>query len=169
MLQSAEVAAFAALVEEYCAFIEDVGAMRPGRLLLTAQRVLPRLYAAALRLPTTWRPPDETAGVEDVEGAREIQQQIGDRISDVRYYTMVAPYESDNADPVVGDLAGDLTDIYVDLRRGMANYRRGQIDAAAWEWQFHFGSHWGRHAVDAIRALHGLAFDKAPLKTNPDG
>jgi hypothetical protein len=53
-------------------------------------------------------------------------------------------------------LADALADIYRDLQQGLQLYDDGRFAEAAFEWSIGFWSHWGRHAVDAIRAIHLL-------------
>jgi hypothetical protein len=53
-------------------------------------------------------------------------------------------------------LADALADIYGDLMSGLELYDSGRFEEAAFEWWIAFWSHWGRHAVDAIRVLHLL-------------
>jgi hypothetical protein len=57
-------------------------------------------------------------------------------------------------DPVIGDLADDIADIYRDLRRGLNLLDAGHTEQAVWEWVFHLKHHWGEHATSAIRALY---------------
>jgi hypothetical protein len=56
-------------------------------------------------------------------------------------------------DPVCGDLADDVRDIYVNVKEGLALYDAGHADEAVWHWRLML-SHWGHHATGAIRALH---------------
>ena len=52
-------------------------------------------------------------------------------------------------------LSDDLLDVYFDLRRGLELWDQEVPKAAAiWEWRFAFDTHWGDHAIDALRALH---------------
>ena len=179
------LAAFAEVADAYCSLIEGSAGSGPARLLLGVQDILPRLYSAGLGLPNAWKPrpasladadaldesgddtehdPNAAIPIPDapISGqSQELTRRIGDQIAHGRYYSLVfSPYSLEDPDRLVGDLADDLGDIYRDLHRGRAKYRQGRVDEAAWEWQSHFGAHWGRRAVDAIRALHALAFDQ---------
>jgi hypothetical protein len=65
-------------------------------------------------------------------------------------------------DPSEGDLADDLADIYRDLRPGLSAWNTGDdryLGDVLYQW-VHYGyvHHWGRHAVNAMRALHELAY-----------
>ncbi len=55
---------------------------------------------------------------------------------------------------MVGDVADDISDIYIDVRRGLDLFDRGLESDALWVWVFNFHIHWGKHATSAIRALH---------------
>jgi hypothetical protein len=63
------------------------------------------------------------------------------------------------ADPIVGDLADDLADIYLDVKRGLLHLEHDHPFDAAFHWAFMFRVHWGRHATSALRALHCYLVD----------
>jgi hypothetical protein len=72
-------------------------------------------------------------------------------------------------------LGDDIADIYRDVRSGLEIYRQGThcaIVGAAFDWKFGFSTHWGRHAVSALTALHEimaenlLADDEQPNPTD---
>jgi hypothetical protein len=101
--------------------------------------------------------PDRMPSGEWMATWRALGKHLGDR----KYYQeMFAPYKLEDKEPVVGDLADDLADIYRDLADGLAKWRRGEREGAAWAWQFQFACHWGEHLTSALRALHALAFDE---------
>jgi hypothetical protein len=60
--------------------------------------------------------------------------------------------------PVIGDLADDLTDIYRDVKPGLraAAIPENAVTRSGFDWQFSFQSHWGDHAVNAMKLLHRL-------------
>ena len=58
--------------------------------------------------------------------------------------------------PVVSDVVDDLLDIYLELKNGLATLEAVGWREAAWHWRESFVSHWGRHAVSALSALHNL-------------
>lgn len=52
-------------------------------------------------------------------------------------------------------LADALADIWRDLRQGLDALSEGvPAESAAWQWRFSFQTHWGAHAVEALRAIH---------------
>jgi hypothetical protein len=175
---------FARLADGYCALV-DARAERPRADFLAAmQRQLPDLYAAALRLPDVWSPepesPDDEAIVDNLDEDdqfdptkpipdpdaithaqwKQLHGDLAELLEQHQFYSLVySPNELDDPSPVTGDLADDFADIYRDLGRGLVKYRRGDRSEAAWEWQFHFAAHWGRHAADALRVIHQLAYE----------
>jgi len=61
-------------------------------------------------------------------------------------------------DPAVGDvvegtISDDLADVLGDLNDGARLWDAGDTRQAMWEWSFRF-SHWGEHALGAMRAIH---------------
>ena len=175
------VVRFAVLAEEYCSFFESWSSQARDPFLREAHRRLSPLYSAALQLPDVCSdPPEDSSAIEEEEDGsdyftpstpdpdrishdewmttfRALAKHLGDR---GRYLQMFAPYKLDDREPVGGNLADDLADIYRDLADGLAKWRRGERESAAWEWQFHFACHWGDHLTSALRALHALAFDE---------
>lgn len=120
-----------------------------------ALRQIVAIYAAALSLPQPW--------TERVSNRRNENIDLSDSLAAVRHRASAIPLQHyseifsplvPQEEPVVGDLADDLVDIYRDLAMGLELYECGKIDDALWEWGFKFQAHWGEHASSAIRALH---------------
>lgn len=52
-------------------------------------------------------------------------------------------------------LADALADIWRHLKQGLTALHEGvPAEDVAWAWQFSFQTHWGAHAVEALRAIH---------------
>ena len=72
------------------------------------------------------------------------------------YYWTVEPSIEKEPVELVGSLADDLADIYADVKPGLDLVAAGgSTSSAAREWRFSFWSHWGTHAVEALRVVHG--------------
>jgi hypothetical protein len=67
------------------------------------------------------------------------------------------PYAEPPEAVVLGSLADDVGDIYLDLADGLELWAAGNLAAAVWEWRFGLESHWGQHLTGALRAIHALA------------
>ena len=81
---------------------------------------------------------------------------------DQPYRQMFNPFDSGEA-PVVALLSDDLSDIYCDVEKGLSRIKKDSQAVSTnviWQWKFDLQSHWGKHAVSALNALHVLAFDK---------
>ena len=130
---------------------------------LSVQQLLPMLYAGALALfdvvtQSGQDVPSRDRGVSSDWRAlsRSLSQQLGKWD---HCYETFDPYEDPPPSPVVCSLSDGLTDICRDLSDGLAKWLRGERDDAVWEWRFGFATHWGRHAVSTLRAIHTLAAD----------
>jgi len=121
-----------------------------------ALRRIVSLYSAALTylsLPTLTE--NEALGTSQRHrGSIQNVMKRATALPFANYWEIFNPLAIDPGEPVVGSLPDDLSDIYIDIFRGLALYDAGEIHAAQWEWKFHFDIYWGEHATSAIRALH---------------
>lgn len=144
------VATFFDMAKKYCQWAEAPA--EPGDAL-RALRLVASLYDVALVLPET-SPGDVSQSEErtkiETGAIYERFQQLPFRY----YHDTFDPLADPPEEPITGDIADDLRDIYLDLWRGVRSYQAGRRDDAVFEWQFGFGVHWGRHATGAMRALH---------------
>ncbi|MBX3217135.1 MAG: DUF5063 domain-containing protein [Labilithrix sp.] len=141
------VATYVWKATEFCTFIQEAGKLPLGERMSGARRYLLALYSAALSLPSV-EPTDDVKPGRTPESPRDWQ---GFEEFET-YWEVFDPYKSD--EPVAGSLSDDLLDVYRDVRRGLSLWESGHDASAIWEWRFSFESHWGGHAVDALRALH---------------
>ena len=145
---------FAEQARSFQRWIQD-SRSQGGALAREALFELTALYVAALRLPSPFLEPSDSEAADRVDD-QEFKKVFkwGARLP-FNYYgevfdsTVVPPEE-----PVVGDLADDVADIYRDVITGLRLFEDGRFNDASWEWGFTFQSHWGKHATDAIRAIH---------------
>ena len=145
---TADVCEFVLQARQFCDFVANCSALPlTGRLAAARIRLL-ELYRAGAALPSV-EPP---AGIEAGPSPDSPKGWAGFERFDV-YWEVFDPYEED--EPVAGSLSDDILDVYKDVRRGLTLWDKDvPRSAALWEWRFHFDSHWGDHAVDALRALH---------------
>lgn len=73
-----------------------------------------------------------------------------------RYWKVFDPYNLE--EPVSMSLIDDILDIYKDVKEGILLYERSEQIEAIWHWKFQFEIHWGRHAINAICALHSAIY-----------
>jgi hypothetical protein len=121
----------------------------------TALHRIVALYAAALHLPSPFS--DDVSNSDDHRVDSDEARLIYKRASTLpfKYYSEVFdPLQLPPEEPVIGDIADDIADIYRDVASGLNFYEHGRLDDARWEWGFNFQNHWGEHASGSIRALH---------------
>ncbi|MES2996744.1 MAG: DUF5063 domain-containing protein [Verrucomicrobiota bacterium] len=115
------------------------------------------LYFAALQLPPEWS--DELADASDTERIsgdekRAVYQRAAARLPFTDYARVFDPFVLPPEEPIIGSISDDVADIYDDVVSGLVEYEAGHTARALWQWAFCFRMHWGRHATDAIYALH---------------
>ncbi|WP_424964067.1 DUF5063 domain-containing protein [Ekhidna sp.] len=86
--------------------------------------------------------------------------QTSERLGTSRFYwTKFNPIDDDDMELVAGDLLDDLADMYADIKPNLDLIEHGRTaeqEHALWELKFFFETHWGKHAVDALRTLYFL-------------
>ncbi|MDA0242702.1 MAG: DUF5063 domain-containing protein [Chloroflexi bacterium] len=146
----------------YCKWAEG-DAKSPEQDVVEALRHLTKLYALALSLPDIHG--EEDALNLSVDDFKHLVQRFSNLPFEL-YAVCFNPLDLDKSH-VVGSISDDLADIWRDLYSGVNLYSAGHQSAAAWHWRFHFLSHWGRHVVSAISALHvWLANNPSAMPSN---
>ena len=149
---------FVALVKEYCRWAESVPNNETEELK-TAIRLVANLYSKVLELPKNGCGEEINESGISNEKWKKIFKRFG--ALPFNYYSeFFSPAKVAEEDPVTGDLADDLADIYRDLKEGLELYEEGHVTEAIWEWSQRFNTHWGRHASSALHALHAYAADE---------
>ena len=124
------------------------------------------MIGEAIRLPTTeLNNDDETeetsrptlpAGTRMNEKERlRLYNLLKEKLGDWDLYWQVFDPTKDT-EAIYGTLADDMADIYRDLQEGLVLAATEQAQPAdiIWEWRVGFYSHWGKHAMDALRTIH---------------
>jgi len=151
----AEVIAFEHAARRFCAWAE-ADPRAPDVELHLAMRYVTDVYAAALMLPET----DPQTEGPDRQADESAHEALYRRFLSLpfQYYGVV--FDTSTLPPeeaLVGDVADDLLDIYKELKCGLLHYEAGDVSEAVFQWRFSWGIHWGRHATNALRAMHCVA------------
>lgn len=148
---------FAGHARAFCALVEGCEALAPSVLARKAASVLAQVYEAGLSLPEVSVTSEGV--VEDSVSSvlvADISRRVGGKFGRHNlYWTVYEPFEAE--EPVAATLGDDLADIYRDLKDGLVTFEGGSernVLEAVWHWRFGFETHWGRHAVEALRTLH---------------
>lgn len=144
-----------AIARRYCELVEslDEGDRAP---LIHLNELLPRLHAAMAAV-VPW-PDDGALDADlDLDQRFELFSRLHRLLGDLDGYWMEYDVTPDRQE-MSGSLADDLTDIYCELKNGLARLERGS-DArpTLGRWRTGFCRHWGQHVVDAERHLYELA------------
>ncbi|HEY5382346.1 MAG TPA: DUF5063 domain-containing protein [Acidobacteriaceae bacterium] len=142
----------------FCGVLES-GFGTGKEALRTIRGVLLPLYTAALDLPLPRDPGDDLP--EDRERTRQKRRGIKQRLPKAGFqdpfWVVFYPLNLEQPEPVISTLSDCLANIWRDLKPGLEALdtdREKHLHRVLWEWRFGFLSHWGRHAIDALRAIH---------------
>lgn len=159
-----------AQAERYCSLIEQVESMERETFVVEVTAALMAVLHAAMDLPdlsATDEFVDE--GLSDEEWRARfdaIEARLGDWSA---YATTLSPFEEDATEVATPALADDLSDVWRDLKAGLLSLERGgDREDVLWEWRFGFYTHWGRHAVEALRVLHARLAESGGRLTQPE-
>jgi hypothetical protein len=142
---------FSQAAETFCRSIEHAGQRSRGSWLVAVNESL-------LRLQNDMRELDAPlAGIRysmlaDLEQRFMLFQQLKEKLGELDEYWSEADLGAGDG-VKTGSLADDLTDIYFDLKRGLALLYSGNAEQAARMWLISYQTHWRRHLEDAIRQL----------------
>ena len=139
---------FYKIAVDFCKYVNDNEISESSVDVLISY--LMKLYLFALKLPDM--EPDSDESERSVIKV-SIPIQVNDNFQTM-YWEVFNPLEED--EPVCGYLVDDLNDIINDIQRGIHEYESGRTGNAVFEWKNGLDSHWGNHAIDAIRALHAI-------------
>ena len=161
---------FSEEARQFIAWADGGASDEPLTAPLALRRVV-ALYAAALALPQPWSRGVSNRDDEPVAFGERLQalRRRAAAIPLQHYGEIFSPLVAAPDEPVVGDLADDLLDIYRDVALGLQAHEDGRIDDAIWHWGFNFQIHWGKHASSAIRALHCYLAQEDPSGLSSDG
>lgn len=149
--------------EAYCTEVEAVGAepldsADERALVLRLRARVAALVAAAVALPDVEVTTSDTSRSIDHAAWTDRFAALDRALGSSATYWTALPTGVGEADIALVPLADDLADIWRDLRSALDWLDSGADPAdVVWEWQFGFETHWGLHAVQALRALHATA------------
>jgi hypothetical protein len=148
-------------VQQYCRIVESAPGLEKGQLLLQIYQLLPELIGQAIHLPDFALSDEDDPHRVETRGTHEQWKKLYEllkvKLGDADVYWEVWDPTKDNA-AIHGTLADDIADIYGDLKKGvmLCEDPKGTAREAIWIWRVLFFSHWGKHAIDALRTMHFL-------------
>jgi hypothetical protein len=168
LADNAEIAGrFAVVANRFCSVVDSASSMEKTDLLLQIYRILPKLIDEAISLPDvklsdsddpiegSGQPAFRARGRQSEQEWGQLYNLLKEQIADWdRYWQVFDPTEDKEA--LSGTLADDIADIYRDLKEGLVRSEAHQAppEEIIWSWRLLFYSHWGKHAMDALLAIH---------------
>jgi hypothetical protein len=165
---SAQVAnRFGGVAHQFCSLVDSAASMDRKDLLVQIYRILPTLIGEAISLPDVRlsdnddeaegisRPTSSGMAPQSQQGWGQLYNLLKERLGDWDSYSQVLDPTTGN-EVVRGSLADDIADIYRDLRKGLVLNETDDArpESIIWTWRVLFYSHWGQHAMDALRTMH---------------
>lgn len=162
---------FKKAADSFCPLLEEEPA-ESDQWLMDVLAATAGVYASGHALPDLGLPGDALEDALDVPDQLDVTHEEWKRVYNLvhnvlgdqtGYWAYFDPSEPPNSheEAVFGNLADDLADIYRDIKPGLRAWETG-VDAylasIVFDWKLGFGSHWGLHAVGAMRALHRIAY-----------
>jgi hypothetical protein len=157
---------FSVVADQFCSLVDSEPGVDRTDLLTKIYRILPMLIGEAIALPAVSREDEDEPEESSKRGsdvARLSKQEwdklynsLKEKLADWDLYHQVFDRTQDK-EAVFGSLADDITDIYRNLKDGLAlrETHQGLPDAVAiWTWHLLFYSHWGKHAMNALLTIH---------------
>ncbi len=151
------------VAHEYCLFFEQPDKSSQKEILSFFQKIGPLLYLKGSMLPQL-TDVDEAFAERFVteEQWEEIFKTLRETLSDKDlYYTL-----DENADSQQYSLADNMADIYQDMKDFVMLYQKAPTqskEAAVFELQKLFETHWGVIILRALQAIHAVSYqNEAP-------
>jgi len=158
---------FAGIANRFCSVVDSASGMERTELLLQIYRILPKLIDEAISLPEVKlsdsddpqggnsQPAFQVKVRQHVQEWDQLYNLLKKRLGDWDRYSQVFDPTEDN-EAIFGSLADDIADIYLDLKEGLvpSETHGTPPEDIIWSWRLLFYSHWGKHAMDALLAIH---------------
>lgn len=89
-----------------------------------------------------------------------LYQSLKEKLGEWNLYWQVFDPTKDS-EAIRGSLADDVADVYRDVKEGLDCHNPDSTlqGEAIWVWRVGYYSHWGKHAIDALRTIHFLLED----------
>jgi hypothetical protein len=177
------VALFVEAAQSFCELLEAKSHFSKQQFVRDVLTGTVALYSAGLQLPEVepdagFKPLGEWfekhkglpvgEQIKQNPGVQEhsrLKQMIRENIilslgGELPYQKIFEPFRDHES--VTTTISDDLEDVYCDVKEGLLAMEgsEGVSASIVWEWKFGLESHWGRHAVSAISALHSLVFSE---------
>jgi len=148
---------FRAAATTFIEAVDSASNLERSLFLTAICRSLAELYTSALYLPSV--SPD-TSETDETPFRREEWSKLFQSLK-----VKIGPFDSywelfdstEKGDRVQGSLAGDISEVYGDLKNDLQLDQKEMSRAdLLWELRQSFTAHWGGHALSALKAIRDL-------------
>lgn len=156
---------FSLVAAQFCEAVDSASSLDRVGLLSRLYEILPRLIQQGTALPSV--PSSDSDDRKEIKLTRmkeaewgRLYESLKEELEDWNLYWQVFDPTKDS-EAIRGSLADDLADVYRDVREGLHLHDPDlalQQDAI-FGWRVLYYSHWGKHAIDALRTIHFLLED----------
>jgi hypothetical protein len=155
-MSESQLQSMAHIAQQFCNLVEEVEQAPREQWVQRMAVVLPRLHAAVAALDGT-ETETQLLPSTDLETRFELFSRLRALLGEYDGYWLEFDKVGDERCKS-GSLADDFTDIYFDLKSGLAVLEQHPADAARALalWKASYKRHWGQHVVDASRQLYSL-------------
>jgi hypothetical protein len=146
---------FRAAAMKFIEAVDSAPHLETEVFLVNVSHSMAELYSIALSLPAV--EPD-TTGTDEAPIQRdkwdELHCSLKEKIGPLDTYWTIFDV-TEKQEPVQGSLAGDISEIYFDLKQSLHLEEIGIPKSdVLFDWRLDFRSHWGRHLLEALTAIH---------------
>jgi hypothetical protein len=146
---------FRAAATKFIEAVDSAPHLETEVFLANVTHTMAELYSVALSLPAV---EPETTGTDEAPFQRDkwdaLRRSLGEKIGPLDTYWTVFDF-TEKQEPVQGSLAGDISEIYFDLKQSLRLEETGIPKSdLLFDWRLDFRSHWGRHLLGALTAIH---------------
>jgi hypothetical protein len=160
---------FGSVAQRFCAVVDSAPSLDRIEFLMQVYRILPQLIGEAISLPNIELNDDENqeeerrkwavrarAGLTEPQWV-QLYPLLKDKLGDWDLYWQVFDPTTDS-EAIRGSLADDIADTCRDLKEGiiLSETHQASPEDNIWHWRLGFYSHWGSHAMLALRTIHFL-------------
>jgi|SRR5690348_12383556 uncharacterized protein DUF5063 len=146
---------FRAAATKFIEAVDSAPHLEAEAFLASVGHSMAELYSIALSLPAVepeTTDTNETPFKTDKWG--ELHRSLREKIGPLDTYWTIFDF-TEKQEPVQGSLAGDISEIYFDLKDSLQLEEIGAPKSdVVFDWRLDFRSHWGRHLLGALTAIH---------------
>jgi hypothetical protein len=146
---------FRAGVTKFIEAVDSAPHLETEVFLTNVGHSMAELYSIALSLPAVG--PETTDTDESpfkTDKWDELHRSLREKIGPLDTYWTIFDF-TEKQEPVQGSLAEDISEIYFDLKQSLHLEEIGVPKSdVLFDWRLDFRSHWGRHLLGALTAIH---------------